>query len=510
MAACQHRNDAPPFVPGVREDIFLSYAHLDNKSPGAGGNDEPIPGWVTVLRELLHQKLESLGGRHVRLWSDVKNDGTTVYKDVIKDRLSHTAVLVAIVSPAFVQSTYCSDEVATFVSAANALGGLSIEGSSRIVQVRKTPLWGPLKAAPEVSRGTEGFTFYVKKQDDKMCEFNQFSDGDGYREFLRGVDSLATSVFGVLQKLATRPSPVPAGPSRGVVYVASAVEDGMKTARDSLRRELAGRNFTVVPTGQLPEYDTRAAIQSAMSNANVVVHLVGDRYGACPEGEPLSFAHLEYALAEDMRSTRGLRQIVWVNPLTSRATQTEQWLSAIRKMGDDKGGDGLELIEKNLQDFKIDMLDIVDAAFTPPPIEKPHSVFLLCGRDDLANEYLQDMRGHIESRKISVEFPVFTGSELRRFEEEQIRANGGTIIYYGTSNDGWVEQKLRALMTADRDHPRAIYLCTPEDDLKRFKYGKRRPKFQAIDGRLVFVLGDCGPFDPKKIDDFIGLLGGGS
>jgi hypothetical protein len=93
-----------------------------------------------------------------------------------------------------------------------------------------------------------------------------------------------------------------------------------------------------------------------------------------------------------------------------------------------------------------------------------------------------------------VNLPPFQGEpeELRAMEEE-------ALIYYGTAKDVWVLRKrknlLKVLSTKQtgRDYARALYLCSPKDEIKADYLevpGHRYPESTGFPP--VLVLGDCG------------------
>ena len=122
------------------DDVFLSHAHVDNKDPL--GTDQ---GWVDRFERALTICIEWQLGRKASfsLWRDEeKLSGHDVYDDEIADRIKSSALLIAVLSPGYVESTYCmGKELSLFGRTAEGSElGLILENKSRIFRVNLRPL----------------------------------------------------------------------------------------------------------------------------------------------------------------------------------------------------------------------------------------------------------------------------------------------------------------------------------------------------------------------------------
>lgn len=87
------------FVPGFRNDVFLSYARADDTE-----------GWVSLFRERLEKSLQKRLGSPVSVWMDTRD--LTSYVDFnreISDQLD-AAAFIAVSSPNYSGSLYCRKE----------------------------------------------------------------------------------------------------------------------------------------------------------------------------------------------------------------------------------------------------------------------------------------------------------------------------------------------------------------------------------------------------------------
>jgi hypothetical protein len=94
----------PRYLPNYRYDVFLSYAHVDDKL--ASGNP---PGWVTSFKQHIKIRLAQLLGRSDAL--EIFMDHDLKYADGITpqlmDVLEETAALLVILSPGYAASEWC-------------------------------------------------------------------------------------------------------------------------------------------------------------------------------------------------------------------------------------------------------------------------------------------------------------------------------------------------------------------------------------------------------------------
>jgi len=117
----------PTFVPGFEHDVFVSYVHVDNRK-----FDRDV-GWVETfvenLREALPQKLKR--GRP-DIWRDLRLSSSAPFSDGIRAAVTHSAILLAILSESSLTSEWCQRELAFFLEAAEQTGG----ATGRIFLVR--------------------------------------------------------------------------------------------------------------------------------------------------------------------------------------------------------------------------------------------------------------------------------------------------------------------------------------------------------------------------------------
>ena len=76
------------------DDVFISYAHLDNQPLKDGGE-----GWISKFHRLLEVLLRKRLGVDPVIWRDIDLSGNDYLTDKLVNRISKVALLVSVVSP---------------------------------------------------------------------------------------------------------------------------------------------------------------------------------------------------------------------------------------------------------------------------------------------------------------------------------------------------------------------------------------------------------------------------
>src|SRR5262249_30994575 len=117
-------------VPTFEWDIFISYAHVDNLQVA----DED-KGWVTDFHDTLFKLLWQETRQKPTIWRDERGLDGRQADPAIAAALTRSAVLVVVLSPAYVESTYCLAEARDFCAQRHPAFNLLVQGFSRIVVV---------------------------------------------------------------------------------------------------------------------------------------------------------------------------------------------------------------------------------------------------------------------------------------------------------------------------------------------------------------------------------------
>ena len=144
---------------GLANDIFISYAHADNTEE-----------WVDRFHQRLLHRLKQLDRKaEFGIWRDRKLTGADLFSDEIDRQLKSSGILISILSPNGLDSSWGQKERQCFERAVATTGGLRVGPKSRAIRVTKTP------CAEDKDRrifGTLGCEFYVRsEQSGRFTEF---------------------------------------------------------------------------------------------------------------------------------------------------------------------------------------------------------------------------------------------------------------------------------------------------------------------------------------------------
>ena len=110
---------APRFQHGFANDVFISYTHVDD-------HDEAGIRWVSHFHAQLYKRLEQVAGQSIRIWRDDRLAGADRFGPAIEEQLLASAVLVAVVTPSYLRSDWCTAERVKFIERARAHRGLDV------------------------------------------------------------------------------------------------------------------------------------------------------------------------------------------------------------------------------------------------------------------------------------------------------------------------------------------------------------------------------------------------
>ena len=113
-------------------DVFISYAHIDNRTIS-----EEQEGWITILHRALELRLSQLLSKTPKIWRDLKLQGNDYFDEEILSKLITASVLVAVLSPRYVRSDWCIKEIKKFIEAAEQSGG--IDPNLKVEELIQTP-----------------------------------------------------------------------------------------------------------------------------------------------------------------------------------------------------------------------------------------------------------------------------------------------------------------------------------------------------------------------------------
>ena len=347
---------------GFEDDVFISYAHVDNETLAAGQD-----GWISLLHERLRIRLPQLLGEEVKIWRDPKLQGNDEFADTLVIRVSKAGVLLSVLSPRYIKSEWCRKELSHFCHEAERGVGLTIDNKSRVFKVVKTHI--PRERHPSELSGSLGYAFYeydeaTGKAKEFRTDLNDHRYWDKFEDLAQDISQQLINLRSLSGAANPEPKKRPPGsngrqnghPANGhekaVIYLAETTGD-LTLERDRIRRELSQFGYQVVPDKELPLQGPKLidTVNEYLRQARLSVHLIGAHYGIVPELEDRSIVRIQHDLAEARSDNSQFKRLIWLpsdlKPKESRQQAFIEYLSnspvALKNA---------ELLREKLEDLK--------------------------------------------------------------------------------------------------------------------------------------------------------------
>lgn len=500
-------------------DIFISYAHIDNESL-----TEAQKGWISVFHRALEVRLGQLLGKKPRIFRDPKLQGNDVFSDRLLQSLPKTATLVSIMTPRYVRSEWCRKELYGFIRSADATIGVSLGTKSRIFKVVKTPI--PVEQHPDEVRELLGYEFFsIDPETGRPHELGQDTAPEEQRVYWARLNDLAYDLCELLTLLEsavaggaavsvrTGPAAKAVGAEEGeTVYLAETSHD-LRDERDALARFLEQHGHTVLPGRNLPlvAAECEELVGRLLPQCRMSIHLVGASYGVVPEGTTRSLLALQHdaAVAHGAADAR-FQRLIWMPPeLDPEDERLRELVGELRT--DPRSQEGADLLETPIADLRLAILELLATSPGPDEPETPAdegagaaTVYLVCDERDL--DAVGPLEDFLFERGYEVVLPLFDGdeTEIREEHEECLRSCAAVLVYYGAGNEAWQRRMTREVRKSagygrsGPPPPAAIYVAAPETAQK-----------QRLRTREALVLRQQGAaFAPEDLEPLLSMLPG--
>lgn len=416
------------FVPDYDNDIFVSYAHVDN---------EPLPrveqGWVSTLMSGLKTRLAQLLGRSeaFSVWRDPKLSAHESLTPQILNALKQSATLLIVLSPGYLASEWCLREKNTFLE----LTRQRIRAGSRVFVVERDQVQPDEK--PEELRELLGYRFWVMEQESNRLHIlgdPQPNPGDprdrGYYDKLNDLAGGLADELKRLQKAAEQQkvlSPIteqPPADIRPAVFLAE-VTDDLLDQRDEVQRYLDQAGFRVLPTVTLESATLQQALAQDLPQCKLFVQLL---------------SHLPGKHRYPQRQCQGARDakapiLQWCDPALKLNAVTDP------DQRDLLAGD--TVLAVHLEEFKREVVKraSVKPAENPPPSPGPLVLLNASDEDDSLGQAVAEV---FDRNGVGYVMPLRVGepAEIREDLEQRLLESDGVIIVYGAVTHKWARNQV--------------------------------------------------------------------
>jgi hypothetical protein len=436
------------YVPGFSNDIFISYSHIDDQAVDG-------PGWVTDFHRRLVIEVEEELGAKVQIWRDKRITGATDFTKDLDRQVRGSAMLLAILSPGYVNSRWCDWELTGFAGSRRT-GDLFVDTKCRAVKIFKRPAdAGRLRVLAE----TEGVRFFNVDSASGVA-YEMEGSAELFKQRLTELGHDIGFVLRAMRKART-------------VFLGTAAPS-LRDQRERVRQELTGREYRILTApGGSPD-DRRMGVRAAVRESALSV-LFYDRTTATDDAAEAS-ATLERRVAMDEQATQivvvhGEPDIAlhpWDEPAATRGGSAKvEWL--------------IEPQTHALYHTVLQMLEAEPAAASPVPdfpaaddpaprpdfpAERASPAFDSAGSRQLVRVYLicdhrdhpllepnraRRLRDHLLSLGFEVKVPLAEQDDASQFSRDnrsKLKQCDAVLLYWGTARQAWFDQRLGELMQA--------------------------------------------------------------
>ena len=437
------------YVPGFSNDIFISYSHIDDQAVDG-------PGWVANFHRRLVIEVEEELGAKIQVWRDKRITGATDFSKDLDKQVRGSAMLLAILSPGYVNSQWCDWELTGFAGS-RRVGDLWVDTKCRAIKIFKRPA--------DVSRlrvlaETEGLKFFdVDPATDIPREMEPSTDF--VKERLAALGHDIGFVLRAMRKART-------------VFLGTA-SGRLGDHRERVRQELSGREYRILSASAGPHEDHHRNVRDAVRESALSVLFYDRGSPAAQPDEALPAVERRIAMDEQAR------QIIAVSGQSESASQPWDEPEAAGR-----GSARVEwLIEPPAHTLYHTVLQMLEAqpassvpeAEAPPaakePARQPGSVvsdpsgpaesvgskklvriYLVCDHRDhplLEPNRARHLRDHLLALGFEVKLPLAEQDDATQFSKDnrnKLKQCDAVLLYWGTSRQAWFDQRLGELLQA--------------------------------------------------------------
>jgi hypothetical protein len=452
-------------APDFENDIFLSYARVDNKSA------LEAEGWIDTFKKVLETELSKLVGRLgvIKIWMDTRHlDPNQYFDDEIKNQIKASGIFLALTSRGYLHAeSYCRNELTEFYQKAQqAPETLRVGTRSRIINGLLYNI--DRNEWPAEYNGTTGSKLY-----DDSAEFGDPSSIDG-ELFESQVKELARALYKLLNEykklLKPQPAPTPPPPPPDQtkidprVFLADTTES-LSELRSSIVNALRKEGYETFqrtpPPYSAVDHDKLAT--ERISKADLAIHLFdgspGEKYIDGDSGKTFLQRQAELGLQH------AKSQFIWVPPKA---------LVDIPSIKDDGYREFLSGLENGERDKGRYTFLREPAIAVPEEIIKKLKEARCCnGTSGVSESALVEMHRKDQLHALEL-YPVLVNKELQTFInpdgddpgsnydtfQRLVRQISVLIIIFGTVASDWVRERLiSSLQLAATMEPRRLKLC---------------------------------------------------
>jgi hypothetical protein len=329
-------------------DIFVSYAH----GPEARRRDNTrqlnlLSGWTHQFVDDLTAQIDHNLGRYgdarsgITVFVDPDLEGSGSLTENLKQKAETSALFLAVMSPFYLSSAWCTDEIKWF-SSAGVGDSPELHRLSRIFVARVLPTdhntW-PQGLKDELGRPIWGHFFHPKgDRPQNVVPFGWPSPNMEVREYWSEIVRLANEITTKLLRLKTlenrspgKAGPTAVEPSVGRQVFLGYMHDTLYPVRSELRRCFTELGLQVLPPENDEAWDEaslRERLDLYLDRAHVVALCANEYCGTWPREQNGGFISLQMEKAKE----RAIPCQLWLSWDQQKEPQTVQYKNFLQEL----------------------------------------------------------------------------------------------------------------------------------------------------------------------------------
>lgn len=478
-------------------EVFISYSHRDNRSP-----DGEQPGWVQQFHRALATYLTEVLGREPVIFRDTKLPRDQPFPEVLVDELASARAFVCVMSPNYVNSTWCRRELSTFLEKVR-----NKHGKTSILKVNRIPV--ELPDHPDDIRDHLGVDFFLVNEE--TGSFVPMSPSIDRAEYRVNMYEVAQTLCKALQAApkpheGSAPALEVTDNGAGKVFLADPTFELRRQGRD-LKRDLERHGYQVLPRGNPPYVASELEnfVKEQLDGCRLSVHLIGSSYGMVPEGASDSIDKLQNELVGKLAEGTALRRVIWIGGSGAiKDERQSQFVAELRE--DNRNHEGADLLEGSFEELKT----VIFRRLEPEPESETDGdsgsgtqrVYVVCDQADEQDgeRTTLPLEDYLFAEELEV-IPSEFGADPKEWLADHLESMGssdGVLIYYGAGNAFWQRKMMRYVDQVKgygRKRPLravAVYIAPPPT--------REKERFRT---REALVLREPESMDPKILDEFV-------
>ena len=439
------------YVPGFQHDVFVSYAHGDDRE------------WISRFVLLLNSVLDRRLGTRTSVWLDADdNRKSRDFSREIPDSVRASAVFLLLPSPTFIRSAYCVEQECRIFAE-------SIEARrERFAAPFANDLFAVRCPILPVDRN-EHWTLFPGLTDIPFHDETATFDFES-AEFDKSFGQLVGELVDLLKRMRNHSTSV-------FVYPPSPDPD-LQDAYKLLVAELSAHSYRVLP-------DRKVNLPDQLREASLSVFLIGERYDE------------NAGALVDIAAQLDKPWVAWCSPALENAGADQIGFSA-----------NLEQLESRTKMYlnpgvtPSKLKEEVMALLKPAPRGAPAaegkpSVYLVYNARDVAERKNAGLISYNFRKDFHFEHPDDPAQHTQRLTQSE-----AVLLVWGHAEEEWCSREfLEIVQTARQGDSRGLCVFDPRD-----------AKVDAVEqirrtfGEQVYIGEQFGRFDPARLETFFNPL----